>query len=128
MNSSPAPIVTIMIARGTVRRESFASSESVETESNPRNDRHRIAAPWNSGPTPATVPSPVNGSSGFTWWPVADPTVSTTNATMKIGLHGDHNEVRAGDRHDADDFRIVTITTAAMIHTAFGIAGNVWFR
>ena len=41
-----------MIARGTVRVGSFASSESVDTASNPRKDRHRIAAPARIGLEP----------------------------------------------------------------------------
>ena len=46
---SPDTTVAIMMAFGTVRVGSFASSDSVDTASNPRKDRHRIAAPAKIG-------------------------------------------------------------------------------
>ena len=48
---SPDATVAIMIAFGTVRVGSFASSERVDTASKPRKERQRIAAPANIGVT-----------------------------------------------------------------------------
>ena len=45
MNSAPALSVQITMARGMVRVASLVSSDSVETASNPRKERHRMAAP-----------------------------------------------------------------------------------
>ena len=85
MKIRPAEMVAIMMARGTPRRGSLASSDSVDTASNPRNDRHRIAAPASTGPRPVAVPSPVNGAARSTLPPPnVSPSASTTNVTMKI--------------------------------------------
>ena len=62
MKISPDTMVAIMIACGTVRLASLASSDSVDTASNPRKDRHRIAAPAKIGLIPSALPSPVNGA------------------------------------------------------------------
>src|SRR5690625_2973368 len=53
MKVAPPRKVTSRIARGISRLGSFASSLKVETASNPRNDRHRIAAPVNNAPGPS---------------------------------------------------------------------------
>ena len=52
MKMIPEATVAMMIACGTVRLASLASSDSVDTASNPRKDRHRMAAPARIGLTP----------------------------------------------------------------------------
>src|ERR1700748_147466 len=79
MKMTPDAMVAIMIARGTVRLGSLASSESVDTASNPRNDRHRIAAPATIGLNPGAVPSPRSGAMKST----APDWVSVTQARMR---------------------------------------------
>src|SRR5689334_2086717 len=85
MKMMPDAIVAIMIARGTVRFGSLASSESVDTASNPRKDRHRMAAPARIGLNPGAVPSPRNGAMKSTL-PVWDSVTQDMmmNTTMKI--------------------------------------------
>ena len=80
---TPAVIVAIMIARGTLRVGSLASSASVDTASKPRNDRHRIAAPASTGLNPGAVPSPLKGAIRSTV-PLCDNVTndSTRNTTM----------------------------------------------
>src|SRR6478672_6825637 len=82
-NMTPAVIVAIMMARGTLRVGSLASSDSVDTASKPRNDRHRIAAPASTGFNPGALPSPLSGSIRSTV-PLCDnvTTASTRNTTM----------------------------------------------
>src|SRR6185295_8557527 len=82
-NMTPAVIVAIMMARGTLRVGSLASSDSVDTASNPRNDRHKIAAPASIGLSPVALPSPANGAIKSTV-PLCDNVTndSTRNTTM----------------------------------------------
>src|SRR5690625_7517555 len=81
----PPVIVAMMIARGTVRFGSLASSDSVETASKPRKDRHRIAAPAMTLSNPGAVPSPVNGAARSTVpVPDSDEIPSAAKARMKI--------------------------------------------
>src|ERR1700712_2178854 len=124
MKITPDASVAIMMARGTVRVGSFASSERVDTASNPRNDRHRIAAPAKIGLHPLTVPSPVNGAMRFTL-PSSD--VATKAITMNTRMNTictarSTKWARATDTMPTM-FRTVTNAIDTRIHTHGGTAG-----
>ena len=122
-------MVAIMIARGTLRVGSLASSESVETASNPRKDRHSTAAPAAMTPNPRAVPSPVNGAIRST---LPLPEILTSASTMNVDdedrLHGDDDEVGASHRDDADDVEHRHDAMATRMNTQAGIAGNAASR
>src|SRR5882757_6948592 len=123
-NMSPHTTVAIMIALGTVRVGSLASSDSVETASNPRKDKHRIAAPAKIGLAPPTVPSPANGATRLTL-PVRVIVTKaiTTRTTMKISCSARSRKVTRATETMPTMLRIVTTTIAIRIHTHGGTAG-----
>src|SRR3954470_14060151 len=113
-----------MIALGTVRVGSFASSDSVDTASNPRKDRQRIAAPAKIGLAPLTEPSPVNGATRLTLPALVIVTNAiTTSTTMKISCKASSRKLARATDTMPTMLRIVTTTTAMMIHTHGGTAG-----
>src|ERR1700712_4971120 len=121
---TPDVIVAIMMARGTVRVGSFASSESVDTASNPRNDRQRIAAPAKIGLHPPTVPSPVNGDITFTVpsFDVATNAI-TMNTTMKTICTASSTKLARATDTMPTTLSTVTTTIDSRIHAHGGTAG-----
>ena len=74
----------MMMARGTSRVGRRASSDSVDTASKPRKDRHSTAAPAKITPTPVALPSPVHGAARSTLpLPLRVASAITTKVPMK---------------------------------------------
>ena len=114
-----------MIALGTVRLASFASSDSVETASNPRKDRHSSAAPVKTEPNPSTVPSPASGAIRFT---LPDPDIEAIDITTNTAMNRNCNPMMTTLAHDTETMptmlSIVTAAIATRIHTHVGTAGS----
>src|SRR5882757_600716 len=120
----PETTVEIMMALGTLRIGSFASSDSVEIASNPRNDRHRIAAPARTGPAPVTVPSPVSGVIKFTVPELETAATDiTTNTTMNTACNPMTKTFALATETIPIMFNTVTKTIEIRIHTHGGTAG-----
>ena len=121
---SPHPTVAIMMALGTVRLGSLASSDIVDTASKPRNDRQRIAAPAKIGPAPPTVPSPVNGAIRLTLPTLLIVTKAiTTKTTMKMICSARRRKLARATETMPTMLSTVTTTIAIRIHTHGGTAG-----
>src|SRR6476469_5881516 len=121
----PDTTVAIMMALGTVRVGSLASSDRVDTASNPRKDRQRMAAPAKIGVTPPTVPSPVNGATRFTLpYPEIVTKAITTSTTMKMICSA--MIMKVAPAHHTMPTILSTVPTAIgiKIHTHGGTAGT----
>ena len=122
MKIKPDATVAIMIALGTLRLASLASSDSVDTASKPRNDRHRMAAPAKTGPRPPAEPSPVNGAARSTVpRPDSDATTNTAKTTMKMAWIA---MMRALARATETMPTMLSTVTIAMVTTMITQAGS----
>ncbi len=122
---SPDTTVAIMMAFGTVRVGSFASSDRVDTASNPRKDRQRMAAPAKIGVTPLTVPSPLNGATRFTLpYPAMVTKAITTSTTMKMICSARSRKLARATDTMPMMLSTVTRAIAIRIHTHGGTAGT----
>jgi hypothetical protein len=129
MNSTPQMSVANMIAFGTSRLASLASSESVDTASNPRNDRHRMAAPASTGPMPPAVPSPRKGAMTSTLpEPEMVATAMTRNTTMKIAWMAMIRKLARATETMPTMLSTVTMPMVTTMMTHGGIAGTAAFR
>ena len=129
MKIRPDAMVAIMIARGTFRLGSLASSESVETASNPRKDRHSTAAPAAMTPNPPADPSPVSGAIRSTLpLPEIFTSASTTNVMMKMVCTAMMTMLARATETMPMMLRTVTIAIPTRTNTQAGTAGNAASR
>src|SRR5699024_10257659 len=121
----PPVIVAMMIARGTVRFGSLASSDSVETASQPRKDRHRIAAPAMTLANPGAGPAPGQGAARSTVRvPDADESRSAAKARVKIACAAMIAMFARATDTMPMMLRTVTRAIAATTNTHAGIIGK----
>ncbi len=119
----------MMIARGTLRVGSLASSDSVETASNPRKDKHSTAAPAAMTPNPPAVPSPVSGAIRSTLpLPEIFTSASAMNVTMKMVCTATIRKLARATETMPMMLSTVTIAIPTRMKTQAGIAGNAASR
>lgn len=124
MNSSPLASVHSRIASGTVRRGSRVSSDSVDTASKPRNDRHRIAEPAKIA---CASPYAGSASAGSSPAPAATCAAAATNTAMNTSWLAIRIRFTRLTSRMPTMFNPVTSTMLATIHTLAGTAGNSCF-
>ena len=129
MKSNPAPRVAMMMARGTSWVGRLASSDSVETASKPRKDRHSTAAPAKTTPRPEAVPSPRNGAAMSTPpVPVRVTIAIARKVTMKTVCTAMMTKLARATDTMPTMLSTVTIATDTTMKTHAGIAGNAASR